>query len=144
MKTSAIYGLNVLEQLGNYDPTTRSLRTYQASLRLITGDTSTELCRTWPNAGMMRNGKLFRLKCLEQNICAKEYGLWPTLTRHDYRIGCKIERTARMRTISKRGLDLPSYLRLSGLGTGIINPAWAEEYMGYPTGWTALKPSEMP
>jgi hypothetical protein len=67
----------------------------------------------------------------------------PTLTRHDYRGGAKPERTARMRETSSRGCDLPSELRqIYPESTGIINPLWAEGYMGFPIGWTELKRSE--
>lgn len=69
----------------------------------------------------------------------------PTLTAHDVRGGAKPERTARMWESSGRGCDLPSTLRiLYPESTGIINPSWAEGYMGYPIGWTELEPSETP
>ena len=49
----------------------------------------------------------------------------PTLTAHDYRGGCKPERTAKMRKSSQRGTDLPTLLRsLNPESTGIINPCW--------------------
>lgn len=69
----------------------------------------------------------------------------PTLPRHDVRGGSKPERTERMWQDSRRGCDLPSTLRLLyPETTGIINPSWADGYMGYPIGWTELQPSETP
>lgn len=71
--------------------------------------------------------------------------MMPTLTAHVVRGGCKPERTLRMWENSARGCDLPSTLRiLHPESTGIINPSWAEGFMGYPIGWTELAPSETP
>ena len=65
--------------------------------------------------------------------------LLPTLTKHDVRGGCKPERTERMWRDSSRGCDLPSTMRLLyPESTGIINPSWAEGFMGFPIGWTEL------
>ena len=65
----------------------------------------------------------------------------PTLTAHDVRGGAKPERTALMWESSARGCDLPSMLRLvHPESTGIINPSWAEGFMGYAIGWTELEP----
>jgi hypothetical protein len=67
----------------------------------------------------------------------------PTLTRNDVPGGCKPERTLRMWENSARGCDLPSTLRmLHPESTGIINPFWAEGFMGFPIGWTELERSE--
>jgi DNA (cytosine-5)-methyltransferase 1 len=57
--------------------------------------------------------------------------------------GCKPERTIRMWQGSSRGCDLPSTMRiLYPESTGIINPSWAEGFMGFPIGWTELDASE--
>lgn len=69
--------------------------------------------------------------------------IMPTQTAHDYRGGCKPERSQRMRDQSARGLDLPSVLRLLFPdSTGLVRPSWAEARMGYPIGWTECTPSE--
>lgn len=69
----------------------------------------------------------------------------PTLTAHDVRGGAKPERTLRMWETSARGCDLPSTMRLlHPESTGIINPSWAEGFMGYPIGWTELLASATP
>jgi hypothetical protein len=39
---------------------------------------STEYCLTFPQAGMMQNGRLYRLSMPEHRISAKGSGLWPT------------------------------------------------------------------
>ena len=65
-----------------------------------------------------------------------------------------------MKSVSKRGLDLPSHVRFhtprttprfakeydgeTPLGGGGLNPTWVEWLMGFPLGWTVLNPSETP
>lgn len=69
--------------------------------------------------------------------------LLPTLCARGYRGGATPERTELMRQDSARGLDLPSELRQHfPETTGLINPSWAEGFMGFPIGWTDLNPSE--
>lgn len=69
--------------------------------------------------------------------------IMPTITAHDYRGGCKPERSEKMREQSARGLDLPSLLRLLfPESTGLVRPSWAEGRMGYPLEWTACTPLE--
>ena len=71
--------------------------------------------------------------------------IMPTQTAHDYRGGCKPERSLKMREQSARGLDLPSVLRLLfPESTGLVRPSWAEARMGFPIGWTDVTPSETP
>lgn len=74
-QTSAIYGQSVHEHLGNYDQQSRSLRTCQGSLALMEDDSSTEFLVTFPPAGMMRNGKLYRLSTLGPRTFVRESGL---------------------------------------------------------------------
>jgi len=174
-RTSAIYGLNVHEHCGSYDPRSQSLRTCQGSLLLMEADSSTEFLATFPRAGMIVSGKLYRLSMSGPTMSAKEHGLlptltvtgnynrkglskksgdglatalkklYPTLTAHDFRGGCKPDRTERMRQSSQRGVDLPTALRKDfPESTGIINPSWADGYMGYPIDWTDLKASVTP
>ena len=65
--------------------------------------------------------------------------LLPTLTAHDYRGGATPQRTNNMQKTSSRGADLPSTLRQQGVkGGALLNPSWAEPFMGYPLGWTVL------
>lgn len=71
--------------------------------------------------------------------------LLPTLTAHDYRGGAKPERTVKMRETSKRGTDLATTLRALFPGsTGLINPWWAGNYMGFPDGWMRCAPTGTP
>jgi hypothetical protein len=73
--TSAIFGLNVGECYADYDPGRHCLKTFQGSLFPTEGGSSTELCLTFTDAGMMRNGKLYRLRRSERSILENGSGL---------------------------------------------------------------------
>ncbi len=158
------YGAITPDLLARYDPVSLSWRTSQHS---FFGGLET-FSETWPRSGMMRSGIAYQLQPLVLSTKETGSGSLPTLTRcgnynrkgasktsgdglatilkrlptlthHDFRGGCKPERTARMQEQSARGCDLPSELRRQyPETTGIINPSWAEGFMGFPIGWTAL------
>jgi hypothetical protein len=116
-----------------------------------------------PKWGMTRSGALYQHPTLERPISAIDAGLWPTITVHgnhnqpgssksagwglnsavklwptpvrrDYRHPGK----SRMeRTGSKSGECLPQVVG------GPLNPEWVEWLMGWPSGWTELKPLAM-
>ena len=57
--------------------------------------------------------------------------------------GATPERTHKMQETCSRGLDLPTFLRLrTPEKSGALDPSWAEEYMGFPSGWTESGQSE--
>jgi len=125
-----------------YDPNTHSLRTPQCSLF----EDSTESCVTLPAWGLMRNGECWEQRTLEQNIRGTESGLsekWPTPVKSDY--------AARRPSKGWKGdSDLPSvvWTRTGGtqnpqMSPASINATWTEWLMGWPLGWTDLKPLEM-
>lgn len=65
--------------------------------------------------------------------------MWPTPRSADGEKGIRTPAgAARERERRKNGLDLPSE------AGGSLNPTWVEWLMGFPTGWTDLKPSETP
>lgn len=87
----------------------------------------------WPKAGMMQNGECYRQPKLEHRICEIGGGLWPTLTARDYRNSSDGARN------TKAGPDLIGFLcRLTGESGIRLIPSFAEEFMGYPIGWTDL------
>ena len=101
------------------------------------------LTKSWNNSheGINRQGK----KTSRMGLGTVLSRLFPTLTHYGSRGGATPERTRRMMTKSGRGCDLNSELRHAyPETTGIINPYWAEGFMGFPTGWTELPPSETP
>jgi hypothetical protein len=120
-----------------FDRSTQSWRTWQrcylAGWALFSG--------TWPKQGMTRNGIAFQPDG-QWGTTESASALWPTLCARDFRSGATPTRSALMRRISSRGNDLPAYLRLSIQNkSGLIDPFWAEEYMGFPAGWTELNHS---
>ena len=81
-KTSAIFGLNAGECYANYNQRSRCLKTLEGFLPLQEenekANFSMGFCRIFSEAGMMRNGKLYRLLTSERRTCGSGYGLWPT------------------------------------------------------------------
>ena len=67
--------------------------------------------------------------------------MWPTPTTRDYKGGRKPE------TLDASGRGKTNSLNDAVTVRdqhGSLNPAWVEWLMGFPEGWTDLKPSEMP
>jgi len=126
-----------------YDPDSHSWRTHQCSLL---GDLD-EFSETWPQWGLMRDGKCWEQRTLEQTIKGTEYGLlremWPTPVKSDY--------AGRRPSKGWKGeSDLPSvvWTRTGGqenpqMSPASINATWTEWLMGWPLGWTDLKPLVM-
>ena len=123
------YGASTLELLASYDP---NLSLWKTSQHCLDGDLQT-FSETWPRSGMMRNGIAYRLPPLVPLTDAIECGLLPTPMARDWRSG-----KASPATLAKNSRPLSE--RIGGL----LNPAWIEWLMGFPTGWTELQPSEMP
>lgn len=74
----------------------------------------------------------------------KKADQWPTVTARDYRGTFAIESPAfQARQLHLRGVNLVEELqRRNGGAPGMLNPDWAEWLMGWPLGWTELKPLE--
>ena len=128
--------------LAKYNPNTHLWKTAQCSLF---EDLELSL-ETFPRWGSMRNGELFQREILVLPILENESGLlqqmWPTPVCQD------------SRHATTRHLDPNNQYWKSNLGevvmsteqTGIpgrLNPTWVEWLMGWPLGWTDLKPLEM-
>jgi len=67
--------------------------------------------------------------------------MWPTPTTRDYKGGRKPETLAESGRGKTNSLNDAVTVRDQH---GSLNPAWVEWLMGFPEGWTDLKPSEMP
>ena len=151
-----------------YDPDTSSWKTHQCSLL---GDLELFL-EAWPQWGLMRNGECWEQRTLEQTIRGTESGFvpngvdifhtpnctgldggsnsrkalkrrtekWPTPVTRDYKdTGTQESMT---RALNKR--DSPGLALMVGAATGgKLNPTWVEWLMGWPLGWTDLKPLGM-
>jgi hypothetical protein len=146
--------------LAKYDPDTSLWRTAQCSLL----EDLNESLATLPRSGMTRNGLLWELPMLEQTTKGTESGLlpkptmqglnggsnsrkaaiargtWPTPRLSDYKGATSAEA---MGKAAERGFNpnLPEATAAS-VGGGKLNPTWVEWLMGWPLGWTDLKPLE--
>jgi len=111
-----------------YDPDSSSWKTHQC---LLLGDLD-EFSETWPQWGLMRDGECWEQRMLEQTIRGTESGLLlPTPTCHNSKEGAYPAEFKR---------KTPSLATHCG---GKINPQFTEWMMGWPIGWTDLKPLEM-
>ena len=116
--------------LASFDPVSCSWKTSQQSL-LEEGRKWSEPLPRW---GMTVDGVLYRLKALEQIIKERDGFFWPTPCAQD----------AKNSTLPPSQTErdtLPGALIRYGYPTGgKLNPPWVEWLMGYPIGWTELKP----
>ncbi len=116
-----------------YNPDTHSLRTPQCLLF----EDSTEFCAILPKWGLMLDGELWEQQTLVQNTKGIESGLsltppppdnWPTPTTPSGGGNCG--GSGAYKNAIKNGTHIPHS----------INPNLYEWLMGWPTGWTDLKP----
>jgi len=122
--------------LARFDPDTSSWKTVQHSLL---GDSQSSSV-TWPRSGMTANGQCWELPTLAHRIGATDSGLWPTPNAEDHRAGMS-------NTPSRKQSSLPRTVaqihQTTQKDCGGLNPTWVEWLMGWPLGWTDLKPLEM-
>lgn len=142
-------GQNLNDVFAHFDHDLLLWKTYQASLF----EEWATFSEVWPRAGMMRNGKAYRLLPLVPRISATGFGYLPT---PDASLGAFLA-TGMMDITSSFRLETENGKRPSGakIGSslrwcqelirerlrtgGEINPEWIEVLMGYPTGHTELK-----
>ena len=119
-----------------YDQNTHSLRTHQCSLF----EDSTEYCAILPKWGLMLDGELWEQQTLVQSTREIESGLsptppppdnWPTPTTPSGGGNCG--GSGAYKNAIKNGTHIPHS----------INPNLYEWLMGWPIGWTDLKPLAM-
>ena len=90
-----------------------------------------EFSKIWPASGMMLRGECYPLKTVEPITNENECGLLPTPTSHNAKEGGYPAEGTR---------NTPTLGWVLG---GKINPQFTEWMMGWPIGWTDLKPLEM-
>lgn len=118
--------------LARYDPSTSLWRTAQCSLL----EDLEQCLETFPKWGSMRNGACYPQPMLVQTTNEKESGFWATPTRCDYK---GTTGTANFQSRKKQFQDLTDGEVV--VGTIYPNPITYEAMMGWPLGWTDLKPS---
>jgi hypothetical protein len=156
--------------LAKYDPDSSSWKTPQCSLL----EEEQESLAILPKWGMTVNGLLWEQPMLMPHTRETECGLsanWPTPVHSEARQGLQIRRDGKKGTqtsLSTAVLTWPTprtkgmcggsgswdllnknttveEARLMGAGNGgQLNPTWVEWLMGFPLGWTDLKPLETP
>lgn len=117
--------------LGRFSRDSCSLKTPHYSL--LGG--SNEFSGTLPRWGMMLDGECLELTKPVLRIAATESGLsLPTPSATDYKGSSKPGQRRGQLTDPAMGVLPPG---------GKLNPTWVEWLMGWPTGWTDLKPLAM-
>ena len=94
----------------------------------------------WPRWGTMRDGECWELTKSERHTSGTGFGLWPTPTAND-------AKNSTLPPAAKQWDSIPGKLLRDGgieiRQMGHLNPAWVEWLMGWPIGWTDLKPLGM-
>jgi hypothetical protein len=144
-------GLKWHASLAKFDPATSSWRTVQPSLLGDLGESSV----IWPRSGMTAGGRCWAQPMLARRTSVNESGLWPTPTvcgnynrkGASATSGDGLATAVRMWPTPRCFMhkDSTTDRGKSNLGEvvgGSLNPPWVEWLMGWPLGWTDLKPLE--
>lgn len=129
-------GKSLCGWFAKYDLNTCSWKTPQ--LLLFGGSMSFSVI--WPEWGMMRNGVCSERIPLEPRKYVRGSGLLPALVATDYKGATPLQVARRER--KGNGWTLREWLAKYSRGSGTVypNPGFLEKMMGWPPGWTELKP----
>jgi len=130
-----VYGNTYAKAFAWYDRSTRCWRTWQ---RCLNGGFQ-QYSGTWPRSGMTRSGIAYQLPTLVPGNYGTERGLWPTPNATAFKGGRLSGRRGKKRPERNNWQDWCSLV----LGQRYPVPETAEQVMGYPTGWSEIKPSEI-
>jgi len=145
--------------LAKYDPDTSLWKTPQCSL-LVEEQESLEILPKW---GMTVDGLLWELQTLEPITSGTECGLWASPNARDWKdsgasqgkrkspnLGTQVHwptpRTKGMCggsgswDLLKKNTTIEEARSMGAGNGGKLNPTWVEWLMGWPLGWTDLKP----
>jgi len=122
-----VFGSSICESLVKFGLALSMRKTHPHCVSVDSAQSSKDL----PTWGMTHDGECWGLGISVQFINEPECGWWPTLTVQD-----------------AKNNGGPSQHRrntkpVNALVNGPVNPEWAEWYMGWPVGWTDLRPLEM-
>ena len=143
---------NLSGYVATYDHPTSSWKTVRSS----SPEVSIPFCGKFPKWGTMRNGVVYQRPRLGRGIegnaggaCAKNRIMFPTPSTMGLRGGAHASdalwRMMRQTLITEEELIAMGGNRPGKQNTqdgGKLNPDWVEWLMGWPIGWTALKPLE--
>ena len=79
--------MNSCELFASADPVTSSLKTSQRCFQGEGGEIWQQYSGSFPKAGLMRNGKLYRRRQWVRRTYAREYSLLPTVIAGDWKAG---------------------------------------------------------
>lgn len=160
------YGAKWRESSARYDLDSSSWKTHLCLWEEVLPWSSVIL----PKWGMTRNGALFQHPTLTRPINANAYGLWPTITVCGNYNQPGISKTSGWglasavnlwptpnasdsnkwsnqsladRKAKGQQVRLNAAVSPQGGAGGQLNPEWVEWLMGWPIGWTELKPLAM-
>jgi hypothetical protein len=140
--------------LAKFDPVTSTLRTAQCSLL----EEEPESLQTLPRSGMTRSGMLWARQTLVPRTSETESGLWASPNARDWKDSGASQGKRKSPNLgtqvhwptptvhgnyNRKGASKTSGDGLATLVGGKLNPTWVEWLMGWPLGWTDLKPLEM-
>ena len=131
-------GLSICESFASFDLATSSWKTSQLCL---SGDLD-EFSGTWPEAGSMRNGRVYQRAAWVRHTCDSDCSLWPTPTASMDGRGFGIplhERSGRYKksTVSR----VQELVKKHGWR---IHPNFTEALMGFDLDASAIAASETP
>ena len=152
----AAYGERWHASLAKFDHDSSSWKTHQCSLL---GDWE-PFSETWPRWGMMQNGECSERAMPEHPTSEIESGSWPTPTvcgnynrkgasatsGDGLATAVKMWPTPTCQDAKNNGAPSQTNRNTKPLNAevgGALNPNWVEWLMGWPIGWTDLKPLEM-
>ena len=163
-----IFGPTSSGSFAKYDQSLCFWRTYQASL--LTEEGWEEYSQTWPRAGMMQNGTVYRLQPSAPITAGIASGLWATPQARDYRTGqaSRWNNPKRSRNLNdhvvakasiwptpttqdaknngsisqhrRNSLPLNAAVMQKNNVATLLNPTWVCWMMGWPKNWTSTQP----
>jgi hypothetical protein len=132
MESDQECGQKWLASFVKFDPAMSLWRTHQCSLL---GDLD-QFLETWPQWGLMQGGECWELTLQDLTISETESGLLPTMLATDWKGGT----TAARQDNGKLRFDQwRDYVKLKH-GLTYPHPMHSEMRMGWPLGWTDLRP----
>lgn len=130
-------GLSTRASFAKFDPDTCSWKTPHS----LFPEASEQFYADWPQWGILLNGECFAAPTLEPRTKERGYSLLPTPTRSNAKRGCGISGN-----LDNLRMSLGSVLLAQKI-TKIVGWKWPAPFlewmMGWPVGWTGLKPLEM-
>ena len=139
MKKSRVFGGKCLELLATLDQESLSWRTCQMSFDWVDPPSLDRL----PQSAIILNGKLYGLQILEHLTEGPGGFVLPTPTVNEaHNNPFTPSQWERAGSLNVEAAKMQGYTK-DTIGKGFrLNPPFVEEMMGFPIGWTELKPLE--